>query len=140
MPPCKFFALVYRTIFRSLQYQKRSPPSMSFCSFIGEHKRNLDGHCLKLGTFCEDWPTQIQIAQTLEGTLLLKRMKKFMLLMLNYAFIYVYVYVCMYFFDQKEVVHQLIFTHRKFSPQQPQKYDPSLCSLFSEKKNQPNNS
>ena len=65
MPPCKFFALVYRTIFRSLQYQKRSPLSMSFCSFIGEHKRNLDGHCLKLGTFCEDWPTQIQMAKTL---------------------------------------------------------------------------
>ena len=72
---------------------------MSFCSFIGEHKRNLDGHCLKLGTFGEDWPTQIQIAKTLGGTLLLKRMKKIMLLMLNYAFIY------MYFFDQKEVVH-----------------------------------
>ena len=65
-PPCKFFAhSSYRTIFRSLQYQKRSPPSMSFCSFIGEHKRNLDGHCLKLGTFCEDWPTQIQMAKTL---------------------------------------------------------------------------
>ena len=128
MPPCKFFALVYRTIFRSLQYQKRSPPSMSFCSFIGEHKRNLDGHCLKLGTFCEDWPTQIQIAKTLEGTLLLKRMKKFMLLMLNYAFIYMYMCVCIFLTKRKSFISSFLHTGNSLHSS-PKNMTP-LCSLF----------
>ena len=81
-------------------------PSMSFCSFIGEHKRNLDGHCLKLGTFGEDWPTQIQIAKTLGGTLLLKRMKKIMLLMLNYVFIY----ICIFLTKRKSFISSFLHT------------------------------